>query len=356
MKNPNSPLPNILYNYARSGNLYGLFKLIAYVYIPLTCKNIDLFYDVSKIWDNDRDNKIREKCIVELFNSPDRYYNISKINKLNKNIRATIQQICYEKNITYDKLQIELIGGLKNYDFTLNCITNDKVIHRLQLEFKYGTLDMKHLPQFHSPHVFSGGNLAIFKSHVKGYHEYFYDNMDNFISCFPDPTRSILSENKPSSLKDYIKIMNHIPSNKHPYGKFQMAIYEYRKNANKIFEPDTCKINSSGWSNCRFQVYVKKTISDYLHNITIDDIDADKFNSASIKKQDTKTFILCKDGEISHSSMKKEMYYIKNDTFYIKNNNTIVFDCENSDHKINALLRWRNTHGCSNLAFQVSIL
>ena len=329
-----------------------------YSKIPNTLNNLSLFYNSNTRDNNDKNNKIREKCIVEMFNNLNNIKHINtknkQLNKLYNNLIKCIDEICDNLIIKYYNRKLKLIAGGKNFDFELNCYCDGKII-TMKLEFKYGTLKIKNIPQFHSPFVYSGGISAIVKSDTEGYHEYFFAMINKFIDCFPPNISYKLKQHVPKTQDEYNNIMNSVPQKGGIYSnKFLQLIYDYRNNPIEVFEPDIKVSKLSVISGLKFQNYVKTTIKTYIESINIYNIDFVKVNN-TIKKQNDKHFILCLEGIFKYARMKQEDFVVKPDIMNKKNNNTLVFSCVNESNKIHALLRWRNTHGCSNPMFQISV-
>lgn len=322
--------------------------------------NYDIFYNTSTREDNDETNKKREDILVDLIdNKIDLINDCDKKKNIYNNLTKTLNELCDELGIKCNKYKLIKIAGSKNYDFDFKCYNDNNCVSKKDLEFKFSgkQSSISSLAQFHSPHVISGGNLALVNNTTNGYHEYFYNHFNEFFESFPESIKIKLKEYKPNTLNEYISIINTVPSKNTHYNNkslFLQTIYDYRNNPDKDFDKDFKQDKNGHYKNLKFQNYVNKTIKDYLSTIKKSNIDFSKVNNM-LKKQKEKIFLHCSKGNFNYDKFTKDQLIIKEDKIDIINNNLIRFYCNDNKYCIDALLRWRNTHGCSNPMFQLSL-
>lgn len=312
-----------------------------------TSSNIDysVIYkpDIIKIFNerysrssNDKMNKLRELFIKEVINNEKKFDNIFKNSKYNKkyinfkiNLKKILSQFIDKK---YDKIRIEIKGGRNhNNDFKVNYYKNGKIIDTKKVEFKYGVTRITQYPEIYSKYA---KTASIFKN--KDYIEYFYNNIDNFIQKFPDDIQKQLIKYKPKTLTDYKKIINDT-TYKH---KFQNIIYTYNKSKNDK-------------KNLPHKRYVIEGIKEFINNITINDINFDKWKEEIQTKQYGKIFLMCKNNNFTHITLDKEITIKKE--MSRRNGNTLVFETEDNKFQIYCLLRWKNHQGVSGPGWQVKL-
>ena len=297
--------------------------------------NIVYFYEKNKKCDNDKCNKYREKVIAQILNNP-LYFQVFKDTKyykqficLDKNLKREISKHCDSK---YDSFKVKIKAGRSfNYDFDLIFMYKTKEIKTIKIEFKYGVTTITNYPEIYSRYV---KNFPMFIN--KNYIEFFYDKLDEFIEQFPEDISKQLQEYKPQTLENYLKIINDA---KHK-NKFQDIIYKYSKANPKK-------------KNIPFRRFVNQSISDFLQDINIEDINFEFIKDNISKKQNGKIFLLCKECFFTTQIidnlivMKKEKRII--------NGNTLVFNCTEPGYQLKWLLRWKNHHGCAGPAWQVKL-
>jgi hypothetical protein len=118
--------------------------------------DIDMFYQVGKKYENDKNNKLREEILLSLSNNsiPEQYF----VNERWSKLRDRWANIIKTNNI-------KKIGGQKRYDFIMSCNSTNKDI---KLEFKFNSTSIEQLPQFLQ--------VASNKFFEYSYAEFFYDN------------------------------------------------------------------------------------------------------------------------------------------------------------------------------------
>ena len=301
------------------------FFLNEYENAHYTEEDLKVFYTTSKKNENDKINKKREILLKYLINNnlnPNKHEYI----ELKKNINKELKKYCIEE---YTNIVCELKAGrTHNYDYDIIYYNKTSIIKKIKLEFKYGADKIISCPQFLSMYC---STINIFKT--KDYIKYYYDNIDNFISSFPDDISVKLIDNKPVYSK-YLKILN---DGKHKH-LFQNIIYKYSKETN----------NKSS-----FKIYINQQINIFLKDLKIEDLKFDIIKEMILEKQKDKVFLFIKNGNIT-SEIINDKITITN-TFIIKNNNTIRFNTTATNYYIELLLRWKNHKGCAGPAWQISL-
>ena len=226
----------------------------------------------------------------------------------------------YNNNTTpFDTLNIiKMAGRGHNYDFEAHYKTNDQLVQKENIEFKYNSSSLDKIPQFLQLHENSGFLKA-------SYAEFYYDNY--------------LSKHI-----EYIPLLELIE--KEVYLK---NIKNVNYNCNSFF----AKLKSAEEDRAAkvaIDKLVKESISDYLSNYG-KDIDLDVLNKR-LEAQTRKVFVMWKSGKFSNDKIciGTQLEYKG-----IKNNNTIVVEDLERLQEYHLLLRWKNHKGVLNPAWQISL-
>ena len=299
--------------------------------------NLNYFWKSCKKKDNDKTNKYRESMIEKIVNDND-FYKIYQNHKSEERISSLVQRLKREiaryTKKEYKSINVEIKAGRKyNYDFLFKYLNKDEeTVDEIKVEFKYGVTTLTKYPEIYSKYT---KGASIF--HKKDYIKFFYEQkLDEYINCFPDEIAEELKKHKPTNLTEYKKMINST-TYKHPFHK---NIYNYDK-----------KMNDK--KSLKHKRFVNDTIKDFLKSIIENDINFEKWREEIISKQKGKHFLLCKDGMFRTETFTKEI--LITNKWKIKNGNTIVFDCEDSQYQLKCLLRWKNHIGCAGPAWQVKL-
>jgi len=287
--------------------------------------DLELFFKKFPKDKNDLINKRRELILKKLIEDK-LIVNKRKYRDLKKNINIELKKYCPDN---FTRIKCELKAGRKNnYDFDIIYYNDKELIKQIKLEFKYGVNSITKYPEFYSLYC---KTLNIFNN--KDYIQYFYKNIDIFISTFPDDISKNLIENKPS-YSEYLKIVN---DTKYKH-KFQEIIYKYSKETG---------------NNISFKKFINQQISDFLKDLKIEDFKFEKIKDLILDTQKNKVFLFIHNDKVNSEIIDNKLIMTNN--FHIKNNNTIVFKSTEENYSIDWLLRWKNHKGCSVPGWQISL-
>lgn len=288
----------------------------------------DIFYKKSTKALNDQFNKRRELTLLEILNIDDDY----KLTKREREMKANIMKHLKILYPTMRGIRCKLLAGRgNNNDFLFFIFLKNGKIITDKYEFKYGTTNFFKIPQF-----FSGmcSSETFFKLQ-DGYIKYYWNNIDDFILCFPKEIQEKLNKYKPKTFDDYRKIVNCI-TYKHPY---LSTIYEYDKQFKSRL-------------NISHRKFIMSQLQDFIKN-NINKCQMDLIKT-KIMEQDEKYFILCENGNYQINKFEKSVFTIKPKSVRIKADR-IIFDCEDGIHQVNCLLRWKNHKGCAMPGWQCKL-
>jgi hypothetical protein len=269
---------------------------------------------------NDKDNKIRENVIYNIFNIDEDYFNDptygSEWKIFHEKLTQTIKKFC---ELPFSSIDIKHLGGrTKNYDFMISFMDeNNNIIKNVKTEFKHNNSNVSKLPQF----LEITAKEFKYKYEVSEipYDEFYYDNyLDSYLKIDDELTLP-----KPS--KEYYLKNVYIYESPHEFFKLL-----YNKKNNKLKEKRKI-VNESE------KVYLEV----YLHTFKFDKI-IEKIKESQMNKM----FLLWDCNNFHTEELDIKDMKITG----IKKISDLDFDLgtENFKYDINIRLNWGNNNGITN--------
>lgn len=302
----------------------------------MSVSDIEHFYKISSRKDNDRVNRIRENCILVLNNKEHPYFADSLYGEKWMSLRKGFEKFLKNQLEIKEKKNDIIIGyNLKkfahlgnHFDFIVNVDLHGEK-YSFIFEFKF-----KSMPQF--VNIFEKDRYIPLTLA-----EFWYDEkiLDKIISLYP-----LLKKEKPNR-DSYLKDVNQMLTKKSK-DSFYKEFYE--------FEHD-------GGYGKGSEIYKKKeeiiheNIMRYLNNHGIK-FDIEKFKNKLLKDQPQKIYGIWMPDEKEF----KRIEYTKEMLTPIKILETdskmyLMIETEDPTRIIKCLLRWKNTNGICNPAWQISM-
>jgi hypothetical protein len=291
----------------------------------MSVSDIATFFTTSTRSENDATNKIREKVLCIISNTPKEFLEHVQFGQQWKIVtdawHDALKKLAEETGISeYTSTQMKRKGGRKfNYDGNVLYYNRNNLVASRTIEFKKGGSKISDQPQFLSLQ-------AKFPLFAETYDKYFYENyLEKYIGC-----DSGITQAKPS-LEVYLKKVTSTKYNITPFFsqiKTREPFFQEEKNA-----------------------VVNASITDYLTKYG-KDIDLKCFSDKVKATQTDKYYLLWCNGKfcsdkISESEMCNIVYHS------IKNGN--VLEVKSGNTMYGLLLRWRNHKGILNPAWQISM-
>jgi len=273
---------------------------------------------------NDANNKVREEILQALSEGkiPTEFYqdatNGTKWSHIKDGFHEKIHEIC---PLEFDSYKMTQKAGRNfNYDFAVDYFRLGSLVYSAKVEFKFGAKSIGKLPQFYQKNT----NWDIING--PSYHEYFYDNFLPQILAL-DPEAPPLIERD-----DYIRLVMIINSKTLPF-------FHYLREAKEI-------------ESVKRKALIEKSIADYLKEYGAE-IDLTKFGRTIAETQEGKQYLLY--DPVSKAFYLDQADFSTSSLVYggVVKNNTIIIN--SGKHQFGLLLRWKNTNGILNPAWQVSV-
>ena len=300
-------------------------------------EHIEHFYAKSSRRDNDRINRIREKCFLILNNRDHPYFShIEFGNKwvsLYNGFKVFIKSILVKREINTEPTNIllESRGGQGNhFDVYVKVFYLDSVLNEVNFEFKFSSM-----PQFanlHDKERFITPTLA----------EFWYDN--GYVSKMCEPYSNL--EFPVPSREEYLKGAHQ-----------QLGSTSKRSFFRQFYEMDHIGPNGEklkdSVANPERVKHVHDGIKEYLekHGATID---ISKLCKRMKETQDAKMYGIWNPKKAEFTLLEYTQEELEPTRFLrIENGNTIVLEAGKSE--MHLLLRWKNTLGLCVPAWQISM-
>lgn len=273
---------------------------------------------------NDANNKVREEVLQALSEGkiPAEFYqdatNGTKWTHITEGFQQKVRELC---PLEFDTYKMTHKGGRNfHYDFDIDYLLSGVIVRSVKLEFKFGTKSIGKLPQFYQKNT----NWDIING--PSYHEYFYDNfLQHILALDPDAPPVIERD-------VYIKLVMRTDPGCHLF-------FQYLREA-------------KGIDSVKRKALIDKSIANYLKEYGTE-IDLVKFNRTIAETQGDKQYLLY--DPISKAFYLDKANFSTSSLVYggVVKNNTIIVN--SGKHQFGLLLRWRNTNGILNPAWQVSV-
>lgn len=288
---------------------------------PLSVSDIIHFFTTSDRSGNDASNKIRERILQVLSDSPIEFMTDVTYGHLWKTVHTkweeVVCRIAVETNVgEYTHYNIKLYGGRTyHYDAILSYYQEQTCITTRKIEFKNGGTMINELPQFLS----LPSRCGLF-SHP--YEIFYYERyLDQYLSC-----DSGITEQKPS-LEVYQKNVGKTTYSCLPF-------FAQLKERELVHFQEKKEV-------------VNRSIMDYLEQYG-SSINVDMFYQKVVSTQHDKLFILWSQNKFHMDTIKVEPMIFHS----IVNKNVIQLQSGSTMYRL--LLRWKNHKGILNPAFQIS--
>jgi hypothetical protein len=282
-------------------------------------------FQISKKWNNDKDNKIRETIIGAILNQkiPPIYFKYSYRwldlkQKLNQYLHSLIQPF----SIPIQRLECRHTGGRNSY-YDFHLIFNGN--KNFYIEYKFNAQNVDEVPQFISP-------MRPSKYLNQNYEEFYYDYyLTQLFQAFD------------YTMPDKVEYLNTIHSIHPPCMIYYQNKYYKGCKSSRQFTNDPHDI--------QFYNLAKKlsedSIIEFIHRT---DLNMDLLSNYLIQTQQNKYYMLHKKNDIYIQKINMDDYKIVS---YIKKGNKYIATTKNQK-KMNILLRWKNGNGIAYPAFQIS--
>jgi hypothetical protein len=278
---------------------------------------------------NDHNNKIRENIIRCMYHIDDEYFSHQQFGtewfKIKNDFDTKIRIIC--PNYKSYKI-IHKAGRKNNYDYDIYFYNEfGKEIANEKLEFKFNASCIDEAPQFVSP-------MKPSQYLSQPFEEYYYDYylvplLQKFSLQVPERSEYLKSIHgtSPICVKDA-----------------QLLYYQGCKQSSKYTGTEQA---------CEFYQSCIDTSKECIEKfIATTDLDIHKLTQYLISTQNTKKYLLYKNGEFNIQTTNDDDYIIVS---YSKNSQKSRYEAvTKTGKKINILLRWKNGNGIAYPAFQIS--
>lgn len=291
-------------------------------------KDIEHFYAKCSRGDNDRINRIREKCFLILNNRDHPYFSHvefgNKWVSLYNGFKVFIKSILVKREINTEptKILLESRGGQGNhFDVYVKVFHLDSILNEVNFEFKFNSM-----PQFanlHDKERFITPTLT----------EFWYDN--GYVSKMCEPYSNL--EFPTPSREEYLK------------GAYQQLGAKSKMSFFKQFY----ELDHSGVANEERVKHVHAGIKEYLEKYG-PTLDIGKLCKRMKETQDAKMYGIWNPKKAEFALLEYTQEELEPTRFLrIENGNTIVLEAGTSE--MHLLLRWKNTLGLCVPAWQISM-
>jgi len=293
--------------------------------MSICASDITTYFSTSTREKNDATNKVREKVLKIVCNPPKEYLDDAKFGNewriVSENLNDALKKIAEKTNVShYTSTEIEIKGGRKfNYDADVMYYNGNTLVENRKIEFKNGGSNIGDLPQILSLQV----KYGLFPETYDVFWYKYY--LDKYMDC-----DNSITEPKPT-LQTYLKNVSKIDYNITPFfAQLKKRKSFYKQEKNKV---------------------VNDSIIDYLTKYG-KELDIKSF-CEKVKASQTEKFYLLWSNEqfyidkISEAEMSDMTYHS------IKNGNVLQVKSGNTIYSL--LLRWRNSKGILNPAWQISL-
>ncbi len=291
--------------------------------IILCEESIESFYKTGSRNENDSENKIREQIICSFKNEP-LYVSNEKWQSIYKNFHATISKLC---PVPYEKIDIKQKAG-RNYNYDFDILFLDSENNEIcckKIEFKYNAETISDTPQFVSPMKPS----QYLKQSFEEYHysKYLVPLLEKYNFQIPD-------------LKTYTKEVH--GNEPKCLAEPQALYYQGCKRSSQYTGSERALAFYKECNNVS-----KESIKTFIANT---ELDIEKLNEYLISGQDSKIYLMYKNGNFKTQESNSEDYIIES---YKKEKNR-YFAKSKSNKNVRILLRWKNGNSIAYPAFQIS--
>lgn len=291
----------------------------------ISVESIESFYKTGSRNENDSENKIREQIICSFKNELEPLYVCNeKWQSIYKNFHNAISKLC---PVPYEKIDIKQKAGRNyNYDFDILFLdsSNNEICCK-KIEFKYNAETISDTPQFVSPMKPS----QYLKQSFEEYHysKYLVPLLEKYNFQVPD-------------LKTYIKEVH--GNEPKCLAEPQALYYQGCKRSSQYTGSERALAFYKECNNVS-----KESIQTFISNT---ELDIEKLNQYLISGQDSKIYLMCKNGNFKTQESNSDDYIIES---YKKEKNRYVAKSK-SNKNVRILLRWKNGNSIAYPAFQIS--
>lgn len=294
---------------------------------PVAVEDIKKFFDANTRAENDATNRIREAALTLLGNPTHPFFSDAEFGtQWTKLQEAFVNYVkLYLSCPTLTRFVLEQKGGQKNHhDFIFSSYENDLALNTVIIEFKNNSM-----PQFMQEFDKNGWTAVKLA-------EWWYDNgwLDRIIELYPQP----LKYPKPTR-KDYLKGVNQLLDKKSKPSFFKQ-FYEFDRLPEYKEQYDKKALIS------------QEGIAAFLaeHGSTFDVV---KLREKCQLEQTSKKYCIFNRKKVVFDYDKITVEELSPSAITRVTDNTVVL--KSGPSELHCLLRWKNTLGICNPAWQISL-